>query len=57
MHARLAERIALGRLDRLGRYIELLGDLFGFQAFAIELHDLLLARRQSRVELCSTDDA
>ena len=24
MHARLAERIALGRLDRLGRYIELL---------------------------------
>ena len=57
MHARLAERVAFSRLNRLGRYIELLGDFLGFHTLTIELHDLLLARRQSCVELRSAYDA
>lgn len=57
MYASFAERIALGRLDRLRRYVELLGDLFEFYTLTIELHHLLLASRQPRVELCSTYNA
>lgn len=56
MHASLAERVALGRLDRLRRYVELLGDLFRFQPLTIEFHHFPLAGCQSRVELCPTDD-
>lgn len=57
MYASLAKRIALGSPYSLGRYVELLGDLFGLQALAIKLHDLLLTCRQSGVELRVADDA
>lgn len=57
MHASLAERIALGRLDRLGRYVKPFGDLLGVHILTIEFHDLQLASRQSGVELRVAYDA